>query len=538
MLKKRFVRIAAMVMAASLCLCACGKESDEKSETESTGVFESLSENTDTGSITVVSHGVECLIDEKKRAQGNYPEIILPEEMSSQYPRLSERISELNELWKNEIRDYVAEYANWAVESTYLEDPVFESEISLEIIRVDDRLFTLFMSYYDDAGGAHPSHGNYTYNIDPVTGKDINIQDVLADSSDFASSVRKEIQENYADYDGLMEQIDEYYFRDDDEDPDVFQQKLYDESYTWYIDDQGLNICFSPYEIAPYAMGYLDATLSYEEYPNLIQEAYKVDDLSYMEELVTTSEADTEYVDAKEEQPLPVTVTLNNPSWDRYTRDAQSVEINQISLTLAKEDKSDYLDTWAWQEEHGFSNPNLNHEDSNYFYYPYYSLEYDNMYQCLSIYDTEMENMYYDFDFSLLCNGPDEEVGKVSDTEQFIRYATIVDNILYAELGHWGYASEESKSSYIVAIDLDTNEIIFKSEALIANADNFLIFGDTIICGYGFTSEPDHIYLLNRFTGEKYNTIPVNSAPYQFEIVDDTLYVATYNTAYEFKIGS
>jgi len=62
------------------------------------------------------------------------------------------------------------------------------------------------------------------------------------------------------------------------------------------------------------------------------------------------------------------------------------------------------------------------------------------------------------------------------------------------------------------------------------------VVGDTIICGYGFTAEPDYIYLLDRFTGEKYDSIPVNSAADQFQIVDDTLYVATYNTAYEFSI--
>ena len=54
----------------------------------------------------------------------------------------------------------------------------------------------------------------------------------------------------------------------------------------------------------------------------------------------------------------------------------------------------------------------------------------------------------------------------------------------------------------------------------------------------GFTDEPDYIYLLDRFTGQTMDKIKVNTAADQFEVVDDTLFVATYNTAYEFKIES
>ena len=88
-----------------------------------------------------------------------------------------------------------------------------------------------------------------------------------------------------------------------------------------------------------------------------------------------------------------------------------------------------------------------------------------------------------------------------------------------------------------MAVDLNTYEPLYRSEPLVANGYNFVIVGDTIICGYSFTAEPDYIYLLDKNTGEKYDEIPVNSSPYQFEVRDDTLYVATYNTAYEFKIS-
>ena len=234
----------------------------------------------------------------------------------------------------------------------------------------------------------------------------------------------------------------------------------------------------------------------------------------------------------------PEYVTVDNPTWKKYKADSVTPGTDHITLTKVKEEKTDWLNTEVWAEKNGFTLEYLTHEDENYFYSGENDISgYGYMYQWLLVYDSAMENVLYGFDLQNLCNGPDYEEEKYSATTQYIRYATIVDNTLYAEIGHQGYASEESWSSYIVAIDLSTNELLFRSEPLVANAENFRIVGDTIICGYGFTDEPDFIYLLDRFTGEKYETISVNSGPYQFMVQDDTLYVATYNTAYEFKIS-
>ena len=34
------------------------------------------------------------------------------------------------------------------------------------------------------------------------------------------------------------------------------------------------------------------------------------------------------------------------------------------------------------------------------------------------------------------------------------------------------------------------------------NSMNFVVKGDVILCGYGFTSEEDYLYQINRNTGE------------------------------------
>lgn len=553
-MKKKLLGAMALTMVAVMCLGGCKNKAADGGQAQESGQGASLESTTgadekkdasadnaaDTQKydtpVTIVNHHLSCKVGDKEYASGIYPEIVLSDEYKKQYPKLAERISEYNFGWSNNTPEMVSEYAKWAQEDTFYEDPDYSSELRVSVVRADDRIFTMIASFYEFAGGAHPNHGSYSINIDPVTGSDIKLKSVLADTSYLAASVRSELGKAYTDYDGLLEEVDSFYFPDDEEPADVFQQKLDNDTYSWNIDEKGLNIFFSPYEIASYATGYLEVLLPVSEYPDLLQKAYVLDKAQNLEEMVKEVDGEVQEIEPKVEEPTPDSVRIENPTWKRYLADGVTAGTNHISLTQTKEDKTDWLDTSVWAEKHGFEVEYLSHEDDNYYYTGSDPYEYEYMYQHLQVYDKDMQKMYYDFDLLNLCNGPDLAEGRLSNAAQFVKYATLIDNILYVELGHSGYASEESWSSYIVAIDVNTNEVIFRSEPLVANGDNFCIVDDTIICGYGFTAEPDYIYLLDRFTGEKYDTIPVNSAAYQFKVVGDTLYVATYNTAYEYTI--
>ncbi len=555
-MKKKYVRFAALAFASALSLCACGKKD---ADAESSGMFENLggdSENSETvgsteseagnsGSntsdaiVTIVEHPLTCQIDGKERATGVYPEIVLSDEYAAAHQELALSVEDFNSGWRKETESSVSEYANWAAEDTFYEDPVYCSETRLSIARLDDKLFTIIPSFYYDSGGAHPNHGSSSINFDPATGNWIKLSEVLDNADLLPDGIRTELTKAYPDYEGLLEEIDSFYFRGDEDDPDQFKQKLKDDTYSWNIDEKGLTIFFSPYEIASYATGYLEVTLSPQDYPDLIKKEYMLDAAQDLEAIVKTATADTESVepadpDAYEEAPF---AEIENPTWKRYQADALQAGTDHIKLTKTKEEKTDWLDTEAWCAKNGFQIADLNHDDGTYQYSGYYTRDFDYMYQCLEIYDSSTYALLNRIDLERLCNGPDDEEEKYSGSTQFIRYATIVDDVLYAEIGHMGYATEEPMSSYIVAIDLVGFKLLFRSEPLVANAYNFQIVGDTIVCGYGFTAEPDYIYLLDRFTGEKYETIPVNSGPSQFEVVGDTLYVATYNTAYEFAIS-
>lgn len=544
-MKKKYVKAFTVATVLSLCLCACGEKSGEKSASGEGSVFESVfgkssasdaqSEGDYDTPVTIVTHSVSCSVDGKERANGAYPEIVLSDSYRTQYPKLAGYIDSLNLGYSEQIPDTISEYANWAEEDTFNEDALYYSAIDIDVVRADDRLFSMLISYGDESGGAHPNHGSSTLNVDPVTGNLLTLSDVLADDTNFAVYVRNELEIAYP---GITEEVDSFYFQEEGEDPDVFRQKLDHDSYTWTIDEKGLNIFFSPYEIASYATGDMEITLTTDNYPELIQQAYKLDKAQDMNKIVRELEGDSVTVSPKEEPQEPDVSTISNPTWKKYVAEGQvAASEGHISLEKVTENKTDWLDTAVWAEKNGFELANLCHEDENYYYSPYNYIDYDYMYTALRIYNNDMSQMLYDLNLDLLCNGPDDVEGKFSAQSQFIRYAEIVDGILYASIGHWGYASEEPWSSYMVAIDLDTKELLFRSEPLVSNANNFKIVDNTIICGYGFTAEPDYIYLLDRFTGEKIETITVNSAPSQFEVVDDMLYMATYDTAYEFKIA-
>ena len=64
-------------------------------------------------------------------------------------------------------------------------------------------------------------------------------------------------------------------------------------------------------------------------------------------------------------------------------------------------------------------------------------------------------------------------------------------------------------NAYVSAIDVQTMKALWHSAPLVSNAANFEVVGDYLITGYGFTAEPDFLFVLRRDTGEAITKIPV-----------------------------
>lgn len=122
----------------------------------------------------------------------------------------------------------------------------------------------------------------------------------------------------------------------------------------------------------------------------------------------------------------------------------------------------------------------------------------------------------------------------------FIKMATtwahLEDGILYVEHTHKTYArSSKGYNAYISALDTRTGMLLWRSKALVSNAHNFLVKDGAIITGYGFTAEPDFLYVLNQADGKILQKLRLKSAPEFFVEKDNKLFVRTYHTDYVFR---
>jgi outer membrane protein assembly factor BamB len=113
-----------------------------------------------------------------------------------------------------------------------------------------------------------------------------------------------------------------------------------------------------------------------------------------------------------------------------------------------------------------------------------------------------------------------------------VEWAREADGVLYVENTHLTFASApRRRNAYISAIDLNTRRTLWRSPALVADARTFVLDGGYIISRYGFTAEPDFLYLLDRRTGRVLDRLELPSAPELIRRRGNRLYVRTYDHA-------
>lgn len=186
------------------------------------------------------------------------------------------------------------------------------------------------------------------------------------------------------------------------------------------------------------------------------------------------------------------------------------------------------------REVNGLVRISVIHDDS--YTYCIYGSDYLEGY-ILNIYDVKTNKKVYSLDFSNYRYSPDYVKEDYGFIRQKINWAEIKGNILYVSNSHNTYAkSSKNMNAYITAIDLNDMSILWRTDPLVSNSRNFLIIGDVIICGYGFTDEDDFLYQVDRNNGKVLEKTPLKTAPYYIIEKDNVLYVRTYNTDYEFEI--
>lgn len=112
--------------------------------------------------------------------------------------------------------------------------------------------------------------------------------------------------------------------------------------------------------------------------------------------------------------------------------------------------------------------------------------------------------------------------------------AYLKDGIFYGASVANGYA--QPNTCFMFAYDLENEKLLWRSADQSYNSMNFVVEGDVLICGYGFTAEPDYLYQINRNTGEIIDRLSLKKMPDLIVEQDGKLYVHTYSYNYVISI--
>lgn len=151
-----------------------------------------------------------------------------------------------------------------------------------------------------------------------------------------------------------------------------------------------------------------------------------------------------------------------------------------------------------------------------------------------SIYDKE-------FDYTAVLFGADLVPRKVFQLADFhpgilkMNHAVLVGDILYFDANYNGYASiAKEKTGYLTALDLADGRVLWTTKNLTASWRGFIVHEDVVVSGYGFTAEPDFLYVIDRRCGKVLQTVRLKTAHEVLIARGDRLYVRTYDHDYTF----
>ncbi len=114
-------------------------------------------------------------------------------------------------------------------------------------------------------------------------------------------------------------------------------------------------------------------------------------------------------------------------------------------------------------------------------------------------------------------------------------HAALVGDILYFDANYNGYASiAKEKTGYLSALDLSDGRVLWTTKNLTASWRGFIVHDDVIVAGYGFTAEPDFLYVVDRHCGKILQKVRLKTAHEVLIPRGDRLYVRTYDHDYVF----
>lgn len=218
--------------------------------------------------------------DLKTIASCSYDTPQLIEDAAIAYPDLnktltadSARITEQYEEYYEEIKE-ASRSAYETMDNT--EDfPAGEIRGRMEVVRCDRSVLSFCdtRSIYN-TGAAHGMLGFDGYNYDTASGEPIELTDVFADLKAMEEAIKDNLvstatNDKIPEEDAMME----FAFENDYGDLD------------WVIDRNGVRFLFAPSDIAPYALGTIEARISFDANPSLFTGKYGKAEGGYVQKL-------------------------------------------------------------------------------------------------------------------------------------------------------------------------------------------------------------------------------------------------------------
>ena len=569
-MKKRKAAIFLIGMVMTLSLAGCSKKTSAGPEKELQTTQEQTEKDEETGQdshsenadeavseeseirFTVVQNHIETEDyyvpeegDSFPYAFVDYSSFELPDDLKKNYPTLAQSLEE----YSTDTYEYAVSTLARAAESAREEDmsyfaTSYQESWDLEVLRADERAVGWLVVYYYYYGGPHP----YTYfgtdMIDTKTGKTLTLSDVVKD----VDGLSQIILEN-------LIAIDDTYVFSEEENAQMLPliEDMIDGGYLpWILNDTGFHVYFDAYALQYYAFGPIFADLSYEEYPDLFNEDYlPVKEDIPVEERISYKEAEPAGWSSQELEPYlgewetqgagdqAGYFVIECPDWEvPYIADGifDTLTASPVKLSEVSKDSSICLFEEDWSAETGIPLPGdlygEGYSDDAYYYYADNSADEGRLAVEISEMGTYDFVGTYDFSNYLYTPTPGNAY-----TTLYIPYAAIYDGVLYTEIAHLTYSEDQPCTGFVVAVEVETGKLLWRSEMLLANGRNFLVGEDTIICGYGFTDEDDYLYILSRHSGAVLEKRKLKTGPDYFIPVDDSLYVLTYDTVYQYLVS-
>lgn len=204
-----------------------------------------------------------------------YPYIHIAGDDEEAYQRMNLVLEELYEIKRTNKLDFLHE-SKADAKQNFSENPdyfyPYESTEQAFVRRADTKVLSILHNGYTYTGGAHGFPYYWGESYDVATGELLSLSDVVTKKDGLSDLIWKELSEVY---------LDEIWNGEADLDDWIEAEDV----ISWTLDYNGITFYFNPYDLAAYAYGRQQITLTFSEYPDLVKEEYQVAPESYGVEL-------------------------------------------------------------------------------------------------------------------------------------------------------------------------------------------------------------------------------------------------------------